>query len=188
MSQKAQRIEPAELTAEEVRAALDYDPRTGGLTWRPRDRDQFQFEHAFERFNADRVGQRAGKRYPKGTVVGLKLVQFPAEQLAWLHAHGEWPEFDIEFADGDPNNCALANLYEGDLPFVAGTNGPAHKRRAAPPRKPRAAAERPAATVERVVAAPEPESAMARAVAQLAERGMAKEDRKRLLREADDLL
>jgi hypothetical protein len=185
MTPKATKLDPATLTAEEVRDALDYDPQTGVLTWRPRPRDQFQFEHAFVRFNEDRVGQRAGKRHAQGTVVGLKLVQFPAEQLAWLHAHGAWPDRDIEFVDGDPNNCALANLCEGELPFVAGTNGAAHKRRAKAPPK-----TSPKATTQRS----QPQQHVdvgdvwKAASEHLKGQGMEQGDRRRMLREVADLL
>lgn len=182
MTPKSNKIDPATLTADEVRDALDYDPQTGALTWRPRPRDQFQFEHAFERFNADRVGKRAGKRHARGTVVGLKLVQFPAEQLAWLHARGAWPDHDIEFADGDPNNCALANLCEGELPFAAGTNGAAHKRRAQAPRK--GAAQSPQQPQQRVDAG----DVWKAAAEHLKGQGMEQGDRRRMLREVADLL
>lgn len=189
MTPKPTKLDPTTLTADELRAALDYDPQTGVLTWRPRPREDFQFEHAFERFHADRAGKRAGKQYPRGTVVCLKTVQFPAEQLAWLHAHGEWPAGDIEFADGDPNNCALENLYEGDLPFKAGTGGPAHKRRVKPPRAPRKAVARPAVVPVAVSASPPTTGdVLARFSEELLARGVEQRERRRLLREAADLL
>ena len=98
-----------DLTAEAVRALLDYDPATGVLTWRrrePRTRED-------KIFNGQFAGKRAGARMQNGyTIVCISPGKYLAHRLAWLITHGDWPDADIDHINGDRGDNRLANLRE----------------------------------------------------------------------------
>ena len=89
------------LTAERVRELLHYDHETGAFSW---------------------LTKRCGRAMP-GTIVsapsnggylrlmvdGLRVQQ---HRLAWLHAHGFWPQYFIDHIDGNKQNNALRNLRD----------------------------------------------------------------------------
>lgn len=106
--------------AERVRAALDYDPLTGVLTWRwradlrPND-------------NARLAGKVAGcvGKY------GYRLVRFEgrlyrASRLAWLHVHGEWPEGRLDHRNGERAEDWIENLRPA-TPSQNAANSRAHR-------------------------------------------------------------
>lgn len=110
-----------DLTAEQVRAALDYDPETGIFTWRYRlDR------HA--RWNAKFPGKTAGciaRRSATRSCVFIGLGKsYMAHRLAWLHYYGEWPDGQIDHIDCDATNNRIANLR-----VVSGSENQGNRRR-----------------------------------------------------------
>ncbi len=88
----------SQLTAEFVRSILNYDPKTGVMTW----------------------AQTLSNRAPKGSVVKYKTSGYPAvrilgklyrvHRLAWLIMTGEWPEFEVDHRDTDRANNIWKNL------------------------------------------------------------------------------
>lgn len=81
-----------------LKGLLDYDPDTGHLTWK-KSRGPI------------RAGARAGTVTKQGTrVVPIENSGVRAYKIVWAMCHGEWPKYEIEFIDGDPDNLAKSNL------------------------------------------------------------------------------
>ncbi len=94
----------ATLTAAEVRAALDYDPKNGTFTRR------WQADKSVQ-WNAHYPGKSAGTRTHEGYIqISVNDRRYRAHRLAWLHFHGEWPDGEIDHIDGDRANNRIANL------------------------------------------------------------------------------
>lgn len=85
--------------AEVARGLLSYNPEDGLLTWR------------VNRKGGVRAGAVAGCAMPTGYIkVGLNGREYLAHRLAWLITHGEWPEAEIDHANGDRADNRLVNL------------------------------------------------------------------------------
>jgi hypothetical protein len=82
-----------------LRAALDYDPATGLLTWR---------KYMGGRAPAGRV---AGTRCSSGHL-NIKLfgATWAVHRLAWAHYYGEMPAAEIDHINRDPRDNRIANL------------------------------------------------------------------------------
>lgn len=80
------------MTAEEVKALLDYDAAKGLLTW-------------LVNYPRVKAGQEAGYLLKTG-YVGIRIggKEYKAHRVAWLHYHGEWPVGDIDHIDHDKTN------------------------------------------------------------------------------------
>lgn len=86
------------LTAERLRALLDYDPATGIFIWR-------------EQRSRYAKGARAGTLNHDGyRRIGIDGKDYTANRLAWLHVHGEWPASAIDHKDGARDNNRIDNL------------------------------------------------------------------------------
>lgn len=90
------------LTHQKLLEVLDYDPATGFFVWK------------VAKSNRVRVGSRAGVTHEQsgGRYISIDGEKFMAHRLAWFYAYGQLPEQDIRPADGNYDNCALANLKE----------------------------------------------------------------------------
>jgi hypothetical protein len=87
------------VTAERLRALLDYDPDTGRFHWRMR------------RGGAAAKGAEAGHRTAQGyRLIGIDGTNYLAHRLAWLHVHGAHPPDEIDHINGDPTDDRIANL------------------------------------------------------------------------------
>ena len=90
------------LTADEVRAALDYDPATGAFTRRGG-------------FHAKRWGGKPAGVVHKGhgyVVIKLGTRGYLAHRLAWLHVHGVWPSLKLDHKNGVRSDNRIENLRE----------------------------------------------------------------------------
>lgn len=80
------------LKADRVRELLNYNPETGVFT---------------KASTNESIGRVGWKGYVYIDVDGKP---YRAHQLAWLHAHGEWPEKLLDHKDGDKENNRISNL------------------------------------------------------------------------------
>ncbi len=105
-----------DLTPEQVRCLLDYDPATGILTWRLRP-IRPGFERQDKGWNTRFAGKPAGRLGKHGHFyVGIayrrlyETRNFSSHRLAWVHYYGEWPTCDIDHKNRDPADNRIDNL------------------------------------------------------------------------------
>jgi HNH endonuclease len=92
-----------DLTAEYVRAILDYDPKNGNFYWRVRRKGR----------RPARPGSLAGYLGPYGYwLIGIDGECYLAHRLAWLWMTGNWPENQIDHIDMDRKNNIWINLRQ----------------------------------------------------------------------------
>ena len=101
-----------DLTAEQARILLDYDPLTGKLFWKKRPRDMCSSEGQWRWWNTRWVGAPALDNldrhgYLKGKIFGRVI---RAHRAAWLISTGDWPEADIDHINGIRTDNRLENL------------------------------------------------------------------------------
>ena len=89
-----------DLSLDRLRFMLDCDPEAGVLTWR-------------RSVQGVSVGTRAGsiERSNGHRYINLDGQSYLASRLVWFHVNGVWPQ-RLRFKDGNPENCAIANLSE----------------------------------------------------------------------------
>lgn len=93
----------SDATVERMRELLDYDLGSGAITWK-----------VYRGSNA-RAGQVAGNLSNQGYIcIKVDGCLYKAQRLAWLLAHGKWPDGEIDHIDGTRPNNALANLRDVD--------------------------------------------------------------------------
>lgn len=106
------------LTAEELRNLVHYDPLTGVFAWLPRTPELFDDgfrskEHNCAIWNARYAGKATGCPNGKGYLhIIIWHVNYDAHLLAWLYMTGEWPSHLVDHEDRDPANNRWANLRE----------------------------------------------------------------------------
>jgi hypothetical protein len=107
----------ADMTVEQLKAVLRYDPETGVFTWIAGHR-------------AGTTAGRGGKRGYKGYLrIYIRGKDRAAHRLAWLYMTGEWPKEHIDHINGIRDDNRFANLREANC----SENGqnfkrPAHNR------------------------------------------------------------
>lgn len=99
-------IDPAEVTAR-----LSYDAKTGVLTWLARPPSMFKTARDCKAWNTLYAGKPAltakhGAGYLHGSLCGVPVL---AHRVAWVVAHGEWPD-KIDHINGVRSDNRLRNL------------------------------------------------------------------------------
>lgn len=90
-----------DLTAAQVRAALEYDHLSGVFRWRPKKN------------RTDLSGRVAGAKKRDGYVMfQIGKRHYSAHRIAWLHHFGVWPDGDIDHINGDRADNRIANLRD----------------------------------------------------------------------------
>jgi hypothetical protein len=90
----------SELTAEDVRKLLRYDPKTGKMFWRLRPNGRVP------------EGSEAGTVTKRGRVrITIGRKSYFRYRLIWLLKTGQWPSSEIDHRNGDPMDCT-AHLLE----------------------------------------------------------------------------
>ena len=88
------------ITADELRALVDYNPETGEF---------FRKTAAGGYPTGSRMGRVGNRGYLRIGVAGRCYL---AHRLAWMYVHATWPAAGLDHRDGDPLNNRLANLRE----------------------------------------------------------------------------
>ena len=112
------------VTAEEVRAKVDYDPDTGLFVWRTRP----GADHQTNAWNAKYAGTQAGSKMANGYVeIGWissgRRFRSLGHRLAWVHFYGAWPKDMVDHIDGDKANNRIINLREATMAQNAWNTG-----------------------------------------------------------------
>jgi len=108
----------ADITPEVCRQLLDYDPATGVLTWRRREKHWFANQRSWARWNTKHAGkvafttvkQRRGRAVCFiGTILSTPQ---KAHRVAWAIHYGKWPDNEIDHEDGNPLRNVISNLRD----------------------------------------------------------------------------
>ena len=106
-------------TPHELRQLLDYDPKTGFLTWKARSPEQMlgcrhiNQEAQARQWNKWKAGKVAGTSDRRGyTVLSIHGKFMKAHRVGWAITYGEWPRYGIDHIDGNPANNSISNLRE----------------------------------------------------------------------------
>lgn len=91
-----------DITAEQVRKWLDYDPETGRFDWRDPPRAVL-----IKSVRADVRYRRAGYRK-----ISVNERMYLAHRLAWLHYYGEWPANYVDHINRDRADNRIVNLRD----------------------------------------------------------------------------
>jgi hypothetical protein len=102
-----------DLTQEIVRELLDYDPATGALTWRQRDRKWFESDGAWKMWNTKYSGKRIYSSTTKGYLrVKIWGHSYAAHRLCFLWMTGRYPDPEIDHENHVRSDNRWSNLFE----------------------------------------------------------------------------
>lgn len=101
-----------DITPEQLRELLDYDPETGELTWQYRAEKWFASARSHKTWNTRFAGEKALTHtdhlgYKIGAVAGCAV---KAHRVAWAWANGVWPEGEIDHINHVKHDNRLVNL------------------------------------------------------------------------------
>lgn len=94
----------ADLTQEELKRRLRYEPLTGEFIWINTHRHRVGKQAGSLRSGESR---RDGKRY---RIINIGGVLYRANLLAWFYMTGQWPTSDVDHKDTDCTNDRWENL------------------------------------------------------------------------------
>ena len=92
------------LTAELVARLISYDPKTGALTWLPRENDQ---RHTTRWAGKPALAAVKQDGRMHGAIMGHTAI---AHRVAWAIYYGRWPDGVIDHINGDPSDNRIENL------------------------------------------------------------------------------
>lgn len=102
------------LTQEIVKEFLDYDPETGKLTWRERDRKWFTSDRTCNSWNVRFPRKEAFTSLNNGGYLEGKILgkYYKAHRVIWLWMTGEWPKEQVDHINHDRTDNRWCNLRE----------------------------------------------------------------------------
>jgi hypothetical protein len=105
-----------QLTADQLRELLHYDPDTGLFRWRedidhwraglPAGTEMRQSQRD-TRYIVLGIGTTSERRY---AYIGIRKAVHRAHRLAWLYVYGEWPARELDHINGDGCDNRIVNL------------------------------------------------------------------------------
>jgi hypothetical protein len=100
-------------TPEDLRVLLRYEPDTGKLFWKPRDRVWFKNERTFAAWNTLYPGREAftyiDNGYKQGTIF---CKRYRAHRVAWAIFNGKWPQDEVDHINGIRCDNRIKNLRD----------------------------------------------------------------------------
>lgn len=95
---------------------LDYNPTTGDLTWRPRDRSYFRSDSEHKRWNARYAGKPAlnsvgSTGYRAGNIFGIT---YQTHRIIWKLLHGTDPDY-VDHENGIRSDNREQNLRDASF-------------------------------------------------------------------------
>lgn len=93
-----------DITHDEIRRLLDYEPETGRFFWRVNRRPSIKA--------GDEAGHRSVRPHHDRWVVKVGGQRYLRARLAWFWMMGNWPLLHVDHADGDSMNDRWNNLRE----------------------------------------------------------------------------
>lgn len=90
----------SDLTLQELKRSLDYNPETGFFSWKIPKRGLH-------------VGDKAGSINDQGYIIlTINLRRYRGHRLAWFYMTGSWPVGEIDHEDGIRSNNSWSNLRD----------------------------------------------------------------------------
>ena len=106
------RVRRRVLTKKIVREFFNYDPVTGSLMWRFRERKWFKTEGSFKSWNTRYVGKDFGSKCPRGYIIGAVLyVTYSAPEIIFIWMTGKLPK-EIDHFNQNKSDNSWENLKD----------------------------------------------------------------------------
>lgn len=101
------------ISPEEIKRLISYDPKSGLLRWRPRQQSDFASMSSFKAWNTQFAGREAGSISKTGyVVVSLSGQKMLGHRIAWVIHHGRWPDALMDHVNGLRADNRINNLRE----------------------------------------------------------------------------
>jgi len=101
------------VSPETLRDLLDYDPKTGALTWRKRPSSMFSSESAKNAWNARHAGKKAGSLHSKGYLsTQIFCRRYFIHRIVFAIHNGRWPKDQIDHINGVRTDNRIENLRD----------------------------------------------------------------------------
>jgi hypothetical protein len=88
-----------DVTVEQLKAKVSYDPDTGVFIWK---------KHKIK----EKIGTIAGSTDELYTKIFINSRSYLAHRLAWLYVYGTWPKDQLDHKDRNKKNNRISNLRE----------------------------------------------------------------------------